>query len=99
MLNPRTGHQSCVWWTSLSVSGHVSEVRSPRNNYRRRSHPSQCRQTQLELAVLEEDHCLSDWWPPRLWDLPLRSETRGGWSVVTSSFSGYDQTGALDVRH
>ena len=52
MLSLRTGHQSCVVWTSLFVPLHVSEVRSPRNNYRRHNH-----QSQPELAVLEED-CL-----------------------------------------
>ena len=57
MLFPRTAHQSCGVWTSLSVPVHVSELRSPRNNYRRRNHHSQSRQS--GHAVLEEDSALS----------------------------------------
>merc|ERR1719412_774880 len=62
MLCLRTAPRSCFEWTSLSVSGHVSELQIPRNNYRRRNHQSQSPQLQLELAVLEEDYCLSDYW-------------------------------------
>jgi len=75
MLCLRTVPQSCVEWTSLTVSGPVSELRRPRSNYRRRNHQSQARQPQPELAVLEEDYYLShhDWPPllssPLLWRL------------------------------
>ena len=91
----RTAPQSCVEWTSLTVSGHVSELRRQRSNYRRRNQQSQSRQTQPELAVLEEDYYLShsdSCWTPLLSSpllLCLHSETGG---QVTVSFSVYHQT-------